>query len=107
MKMEVIEVMTAEQWNEYHIQVARAEARKRQIRWNEKHTMEKEQRIYFRNQKLYGIIEILLIFLLTLLIGDPCCLVLALPGFIAIFTKKMVIVNDYYWKHGGDKQWKI
>ena len=40
--MEVIEVMTREQWEEQHNMEWRAEARKRQNYWNWKHAAEKE-----------------------------------------------------------------
>ena len=104
--MEVIEVMTEEQWREKYIHQARAEARARQNRWNEKHERDNERRVYFANQKFFGVIWITIVSVLTVIIRNPTCLVLMLPGIGMIVTKKMVIVNRYYYEHGGPMQWE-
>lgn len=85
----------------------RIEARKIQKKRDEKCTADREERTYFCNQKLLGIAWILIVLILTVIIGDPVCAALSIFGIGMIFTKKMVIVNDYYWKHGGAEQWKI
>lgn len=85
----------------------RIEARKIQKRRDERCAAEKERRKYFCNQKLFGVMEIVLVLLLTVLIGNPVCAVLSIFGIGMIFTKKMIIVNEYYWKHGGAEQWKF
>lgn len=67
---------------------------------------EQERRRYFCNQKFIGLIIVVLDLLLTLIIGNMACIVLAIPGIGLIFTKKMAIVNEYFWSHGGTDQWK-
>lgn len=105
-EMEFIEVMTAERWKERYIQEARTEARVRQNRWNEKHIADRERREYFCRQKFYGIIGVMFILFLTVLTENLVCAVLVIPAIVIIFTKKMVLVNEYYWTHGGAEQWK-
>lgn len=67
---------------------------------------QKERRRYFCNQKLIGGFWVITFLLLTMIIGDLVCVILALPGVGLMASKKMVIVNDYWWEHGGPEQWK-
>lgn len=106
----VIEAMTREQWEEQHNMEWRAEARKRQNYWNRKYTAEKEKRRYFCNQKLFGGIIVMISLLPFLIAGNltyllPCSIGVII-GVGMVLTKKMVIVNDYWYNHGGADQWK-
>ena len=85
----------------------RIDARRIQKKRDEKCASDREERTYFCNQKLLGITWILIVMILTVIIGNPVCAALSIFGIGMIFTKKMVIVNDYYWEHGGAEQWKI
>lgn len=85
----------------------RIEARKIQKKRNEKCAANRMRRDYFNLQKKLGITWILIVMILTVIIENPVCAVLSIFGIGMIFTKKMVIVNDYYWKHGGAEQWKF
>ena len=62
---------------------------------------QKAYREYYLNQKLIGGIWILLVLILSAIIRNPAGLALVLPGIGIIATKNMVIVNEYYWTHGG------
>lgn len=78
----------------------------RQKRLKEIKREQQEKRTYFCNQKLLGGMWIILVCVLSILIGNPIGLVLAIPGIAIVATKKMVIVNNYYWTHSGTEQWK-
>ena len=108
-KVEEIVCMTYEQWEELHNQRARMEARSRQRRWREKHEADRERRTYFCNQKFIGGLVAagsLVVFLAFHIPG----MILGSMGIIAgsymAITKKMVIVNDYWYKNGGADQWE-
>ena len=107
-KEEII-CMTAEQWREYEIQTSRAEARKRQIRWQEKHIEDKEKRRYFVKQKIAGLIIMIFSLIPFFQYGNLLLLVLFSPaialGITMIRTDKMVIQDEYYLTHGGLDQW--
>ena len=79
----------------------------RQKKLKEIRKAEQERRRYMMNQKLIGFLGFLMVFIATMLCGNLACLVLGLPGVYAMFTDKMVIVNDYYRTHGGFDQLKI
>lgn len=64
-----------------------------------------ERRRYFLNQKLIGFFFLLASVLMAILV-DLTCLVGIIPAAWLIATKKMVIVNDYWKKHGGASQYK-
>ena len=106
-EMEEIIVMTAEQWREYEIQTAKAEALERQKRWDKKHIEDYERRKYFCKQKILGAAIIIISLFLFLIPGNLFVLGSfgVVFGFIAIATKKMIVVNDYWWTHGGSDQW--
>lgn len=109
--MEVIEVMTYEDWENLHMHKWRAEARERQIRWNKKHACDAERRRYYCNQRFLGILIIIVALIPFLATFNLVWLLLGSIGVILgigmIVTKKMVIVNNYWWTHGGpEQQWK-
>lgn len=74
-----------------------------------------EKRKYFCNQKLFGCVMLLIgiigSLLLTVISWDIRWLIVGLIpvmiGIKLIVTDKMYIVNDYWWKHGGDKQYNL
>ena len=68
---------------------------------------QKAKREYFLRQKAIGAFMLLVTILLTILTTDIICLIFAIPAVAMIITKKMILVNDYYWQHEGDKQWKL
>lgn len=82
----------------------RIDARRRQRKRNERRNEEMETRRYFCNQKFLGGIYTTAVTVGSLLAGSPLCLLLAIPGIYAMVTKKMVIVNDYWYEHGGAEQ---
>lgn len=92
--------------HERDIQAARGEARKRQNRWNAKHEEERARREYFCKQRFYGLLEVMAVLLITLIIGNYAFGAMALPGICLMCSRKMLLINDYYWTHGGDRQWK-
>ena len=55
---------------------------------------------YFRKQKLCGITLLALgVFAAVITGGDiTVLLILAIPGFSLIFSKDMLIMDDYYWE---------
>ena len=92
--MEVIEVMTREQWEEIHNSEWRAEARKRQNYWNRKHAADKAERRYYIKQKLSGL-TLAAIGIITPIIcdGDATFSLIALPlGTWLMFTKENVMM---------------
>lgn len=92
--MEVIEVMTREQWEELHNLEWRSEARKRQNYWNRKHAADKAERRYFIKQKLSGL-TVAAIGIITpiLLDGNATFSLIALPlGTWLLFTKEKVMM---------------
>ena len=92
--MEVIEVMTKEQWEEIHNSEWRAEARKRQNYWNRKHAADKAERRYFIKQKLSGLTMAAIgIITAILLEGNITFSLIALPlGIWLVFTKEKVMM---------------
>lgn len=92
--MEVIEVMTKEQWEEIHNSEWRAEARKRQNYWNRKHAADKAERKYFIKQKLSGLTMAAIgIITAILLEGNVTFSLIALPlGIWLLFTKEKVMM---------------
>ena len=103
---EYIEVMTEEQWREHYNMVWRGEARARQNRWNKKHAEDRARRKYFCKQRFGGLIEIIAVLLVTPLIGNYAFLAMTLPGIVLMTTKQMLLINEYYWTHGGNDQWE-
>ena len=92
--MEVIEVMTKEQWQELHNLEWRAEARKRQNYWNRKHAADKAERRYYIRQKLSGLIVAAIGIITAILLDGDCTFSLfALPvGIWLLFTKEKVMM---------------
>ena len=91
--MEVIEVMTKEQWQELHNLEWRAEARKRQNYWNKKHAADKAERKYYIKQKLSGLTFAAIGIITPILLDGDCTFsLLALPvGIYLLFTKEKVM----------------
>ena len=108
-KEEII-CMTAEQWREHDIQTARAEARSRQVKWNQKHEEERERRTYFVKQKMLGIVIATASLIPFVIFKDIVSLVFFVPaiamGIVMAASDKMFIMNEYYWTHGGADQWE-
>ena len=106
---EEIICMTYEQWEEKHNQMARCEAKERQRRWNDKHEADRERRKYFCNQRFMGAIVVLISVIVFIMFCDLPTFVMSAMGCIfggtLICTNKMVIINKYYWEHGGEDQW--
>ena len=92
--MEVIEVMTEEQWEELHNLEWRAEARKRQNYWNKKHAADKAERTYYIKQKLSGLIVAAIGIIAPILLeGNVTFSLIALPlGIWILFTKEKVMM---------------
>lgn len=99
--MEVIVCMTEQQWREQQIQEARCEARARQRRWDAKHEADRERRLYFCQQKLYGVFMAVLSLVLLVLTREGFCVAGILLGAYAIITKQMILVNEYWWEQQG------
>lgn len=68
----------------------------RQKRLEQIRKAEQERRRYFLNQKLCGFMGLLMMLIVTIVCGNPVCLVLAFPGVYAMFTNKMILVNEYW-----------
>ena len=92
--MEVIEVMTREEWEELHNSEWRAEARKRQNYWNRKHAADKAERKYYIKQKLSGLTLAAIGIITPILFGgDATFSLIALPlGIWLMFTKEKVMM---------------
>ena len=92
--MEVIEVMTREQWEEIHNSEWRTEARKRQNYLNRKHAADKAERRYFIKQKLSGLIVAAIGIITPILLdGNATFSLIALPlGIWLLFTKEKVMM---------------
>lgn len=95
---------TESQWEAIQERKWKERAARRQKRWDERHEQEREKRTYFCNQKFIGIIMVVIVLFLTVLSGNLAYLALILPGTGIIFTKRMVVVNDYYWTHSDNEQ---
>lgn len=102
---EEIICMTEEQWREKEIETARAEARARQLRWKEKHAADRERRLYFCRQRFIGLLLTVLSIVLCAVTGNIAALPFAAIGGCIMVTKKMILVDGYYWTHGGPEQW--
>ena len=63
------------------------------------------ERHYFCNQRLTGLLITVLSLVLLLVTQEAVTLVGMIAGVGIIFTKKMVIYNEYYRTHGGEDQW--
>lgn len=98
-EMEEIICMTPEQWREYEIQIGRLEAKIRQRHREEKRAADHERRMYFLHQKTLGALMILISIFLFVYTMDLEVLVCAIPGIFMTVTRKMCLVNDYYWNH--------
>ena len=66
---------------------------------------QKAERRYFCNQRLTGLLITVLSLVLLLVTQEAVTLVGMIAGVTIIFTKKMVIYNEYYRTHGGADQW--
>lgn len=66
---------------------------------------QQERRRYFRNQKLLGLAIAVLSFILLLLTCEAFTILGIIAGVSVMVTKKMVIYNEYYRRHGGQDQW--
>ena len=67
---------------------------------------QKERRKYFCNQNLYGVLAVITSFLLLFLTHEALLISAVGAGIYMMFTKKMLIYNEYYRTHGGSDQWK-
>lgn len=67
---------------------------------------QRARRKYFCNQKFYGLLLTLLSLLILFLTQELFLITGIAAGVALMTTKKMLIVNDYYWTHGGAEQWK-
>lgn len=54
---------------------------------------------YFRKQKLIGIVLILCAAAVCFFGAVAESLVFSVPGLVLIFSKKALIVDDYYWEN--------
>lgn len=82
----------------------RIEARKIQRARSARSAAEKAKRRYFCNQKLYGLIILLLSVLLLCFTQDGFLFLGIAAGIYTIATKKMLIYNKYYQLHNDTKQ---
>lgn len=70
----------------------------RQKRLKELRQKELERRRYMMNQKLLGFLGLVAVVIATIICGNLACLVLSFPGLYVMVTKKMILVNDYWWR---------
>lgn len=77
--------------------------------WEHRERRRQQRRWYFIKQRLNGIFLIVLtMILIKLLDGDATIALITVPlGLYLAFTKKMCIVNEFYWqtkerRHNGD-----
>ena len=77
--------------------------------WEHRERRRQQHRWYFIKQRLNGIFLIVLtMILIKLLDGDATIALITVPmGLYLAFTKKMCIVNEFYWqtkerRHNGD-----
>lgn len=92
MENEEIIVMTKEQWEEYHIQVARGEARARQNRWNAKHEAERQERLYYCRKTFTGLIVVTVGLGLLAVSGNLLSLGFCAVGVYTMVTKEKICV---------------
>lgn len=108
-----MEVVRTEKLYTYEAAIKRYEEEKhhswlcRQEQLKEIKKAEQERRRYMMNQKLIGFLGFLMVLIVTMICGNLACLVLGIPGVYAMFTKEMVVVNNYYRMHGGFDRWKM
>lgn len=77
----------------------------RQKRLKEIRKQQQERRRYFRNQKLLGLAIAVLSLILLVIFKDGFSIMGIIAGVSIMVTKKMVIYNEYYRRHGGQDQW--
>ncbi len=66
----------------------------------------KERRKYFAIQRLAGLCLLILTVVLVVIDGDLTISMITVPlGVSLLFSKKMLILNRYYFENGGDDQW--
>ncbi|MGN8630717.1 hypothetical protein ACTNEW_03805 [Blautia sp. HCP3S3_G3] len=67
---------------------------------------QKARRTYFRNQRLLGLLMVVLSLVLMVLAQEGLAVFGIIAGAWVMVTKKMVVYNEYYRTHGGADQWK-
>lgn len=67
---------------------------------------QKARRTYFRNQRLLGLLMMVLSLVLMVFAQEGLAVFGIIAGAWVMVTKKMVIYNEYYRTHGGADQWK-
>lgn len=94
---------TPEQFRQYFYELKeemetnnRIDARIRNAERKRKAAIERERRAYFQNQKLFGALYSFIVLVMTAIVGNICIAVLAVPGIAMMFTREMVLVNNYY-----------
>lgn len=75
----------------------------RQKQLQEIRKAEQERRRYMANQKLLGFLGLVAGVIATMICGNLACLALAFPAVYAMVTKKMILVNEYWWRQNGGK----
>ena len=66
----------------------------------------RERRKYFAIQRLVGLCLLIFTGAFFVLVGDLTISLLTVPlGVSLLCSKKMLIVNNYYFENGGDDQW--
>lgn len=67
--------------------------------------MNNERKRYFVKQKLLGLGMIILGAVMTFILDDATVCIFLIPiGLDLIFTKDLVLVNDYYWKENSRRE---
>lgn len=82
----------------------RIEARKIQRIRSARSAEQKAKRRYFCNQKLCGLMLLLLSVLLLCFTQDGFLILGIAAGIYMMTTKKMLVYNEYYRLHGGTRQ---
>lgn len=67
---------------------------------------QKARRTYFRNQRLLGLLMVVLSLVLMVLAQEGLAVFGIIAGAWVMVTNKMVVYNEYYRTHGGADQWK-
>ena len=83
----------------------RIEARKIQHERNVRRMEQAAERRYFANQRFFGVLWCVFVLIAAAIISEVSVLALLIPGIILITTKKMVVVNNYWYEHGRSDQW--
>lgn len=75
----------------------------RQKRLQEIREEQRDRRKYFCEQRFYGSLLTIICLMMFCFTKDGMCLLFTIGGIYITISKKMLLVNDYFYKHHGEE----